>query len=326
VSASRVLPLPRRVGPESPAFPGFDVPVPAGGYRWWYVDALSDDGCRGLTLIAFIGSVFSPFYATARRAGPAEPREFCAINVALYGSPRRWTLTERGAASLRATATRLDIGPNSLEWNGTALVARFDERSTPWGAPLRGEVRVLPSAVTGRELRLAEAGDHRWWPMAPGSRVEVRLTAPELSWSGTGYLDGNRGSAPLEDAFRGWSWSRADGPGGTRIHYDLAARDGTPTELAVLVDRSGAIHEADRPPLAPLPATPLWRIPRATRSEDGNARVLRTLEDTPFYARSVVRARILGDEVTAMHESLCLDRFARRWVQHLIPYRMRRRP
>ena len=33
------------------------------GYVWWYVDALSDDGRQGLTIIAFIGSVFSPYYA-----------------------------------------------------------------------------------------------------------------------------------------------------------------------------------------------------------------------------------------------------------------------
>ncbi|NBO88372.1 MAG: carotenoid 1,2-hydratase, partial [Betaproteobacteria bacterium] len=34
--------------------------VPSGGYLWWYVDAMSDDGQFGLTLIAFVGSVFSP--------------------------------------------------------------------------------------------------------------------------------------------------------------------------------------------------------------------------------------------------------------------------
>ena len=27
----------------------------------WYVDAISDDGRHGLTIIAFIGSVFSPY-------------------------------------------------------------------------------------------------------------------------------------------------------------------------------------------------------------------------------------------------------------------------
>ncbi len=51
--------------------PRFDAPVPAGGYAWWYVDALSDDGAHGLTIIAFIGSVFSPFYAWSRRGGRA---------------------------------------------------------------------------------------------------------------------------------------------------------------------------------------------------------------------------------------------------------------
>src|SRR5579883_2096516 len=43
----------------------FDGPVPDGGYVWWYLDALSDDGVFGLTAIAFLGSVFSPYYAWA---------------------------------------------------------------------------------------------------------------------------------------------------------------------------------------------------------------------------------------------------------------------
>ena len=48
----------------------FDTPVAPGGYAWWYIDALSDDGRCGLTIIAFIGSVFSPYYALARRRAP----------------------------------------------------------------------------------------------------------------------------------------------------------------------------------------------------------------------------------------------------------------
>ena len=32
--------------------PRFDRPVPSGGYAWWYIDALSEDGAHGLTLIA----------------------------------------------------------------------------------------------------------------------------------------------------------------------------------------------------------------------------------------------------------------------------------
>ena len=66
--------------------PGYDLAVAPDGYAWWYLDALSDDGASGITVIAFIGSVFSPYYALARRRrhgrGGADPLAHCAINVA----------------------------------------------------------------------------------------------------------------------------------------------------------------------------------------------------------------------------------------------------
>ena len=43
------------------AGPRFDRRVGHDGYVWWYVDAFSEDRAYGLTLIAFIGSVFSPY-------------------------------------------------------------------------------------------------------------------------------------------------------------------------------------------------------------------------------------------------------------------------
>ncbi|MEO0034874.1 MAG: hydroxyneurosporene dehydrogenase CrtC, partial [Pseudomonadota bacterium] len=67
------LPCGRRFAqPRPDAFndrggPRFDLPVPASGYAWWYIDAISDDGRHALTLIFFLGSVFSPYYAWARR-------------------------------------------------------------------------------------------------------------------------------------------------------------------------------------------------------------------------------------------------------------------
>ena len=60
------------------------------GYAWWYVDALSDDGAHALTIIAFIGSVFSPYYAWARQRGRGDPENHVAVNVALYGTPGKW--------------------------------------------------------------------------------------------------------------------------------------------------------------------------------------------------------------------------------------------
>ena len=52
--------------------------------------------------------------------------------------------------------------------------------------------------------------------------------------------------------------------------------------------------------------------------------VLKTLEDAPFYARSVISAKLLGEPVTLMHESLSLDRFKMPIVQAMLPFRMPR--
>jgi carotenoid 1,2-hydratase len=65
---------------------------------------------------------------------------------------------------------------------------------------------------------------------------------------------------------------------------------------------------------------------RGTRSEGGaGGRIVKTLEDTPFYARSIVASRVAGRPVTAMHESLSLERFALPVVQFMLPFRMPRR-
>jgi len=94
--------------------------------------------------------------------------------------------------------------------------------------------------------------------------------------------------------------------------------------LALRFDDQGR-HEYFSPPAGtPLPTTG-WRIERLTRSEDsGIAAVLHTLEDTPFYARSIVETQLLGERRVSMHESLSLDRFRSLWVQAMLPFRMPR--
>ena len=79
---------------------------------------LSDDGRAGLTIIAFIGSVFSPYYAFARRRGAADPEQFCALNVALYGPGGRWAMTERSKRHVTRQPDRFAVGPSAL--TGTA--------------------------------------------------------------------------------------------------------------------------------------------------------------------------------------------------------------
>lgn len=250
------------------------------------------------------------------------------MNVALYGAPKRWAMTERGRGSLRQAESSLRIGPSSLEWDGTALTARIDEVTAPVPSRLRGVVRVRPEGVNGRGFDLDAPGRHRWRPIAPAARVEVELERPDLRWSGPGYLDTNWGSKPMERAFTTWNWSRAPlRDGGAAVLYEVVARDGDRApSIAIRSDRFGAVEAIEPPPPAPLPPTPLWRVGRATRADAGHAPAVRQrLEDAPFYSRSVISTRLLGEDIpAAVHESLSLDRFAAPWVQAMLPFRMPR--
>ena len=286
---------------------------------------MSDDGADGITLIGFVGSVFSPYYAWARRRGPAEPENHCALNVALYGAQGgRWAMTERGRAAVSRSATRLKIGPSAMAWDGSALVIRIDEITAPWPSRLHGTVRVRPLVENSRVFALDAAGRHRWQPIAPLARVEVTLDRPARRWSGTGYFDTNDGDAPLEADFSRWDWCRAAHPDGATVLYNTFRRDGGTAALALSFAAGRDVEERDPPPVAMLPAT-RWGVGRQTRADAGHAaRVARTLTDAPFYARSVVETRLFGRDVTALHESLSLDRFRKPWVQMMLPFRMPR--
>ena len=153
----------------------------------------------------------------------------------------------------------------------------------------------------------------------------MALEQPGTSWSGPAYFDMNTGDLPLETAFRTWTWSRSTSAKGTAVLYDVERRDGSRRALSLAFEPSGAV--SDLPPLAEasLPAT-LWRMRRTTRADPGHTpSVIRTLEDAPFYARSVLAARIADTPVVAVHESLSLDRFRLPLVQAMLPFRMPRR-
>ncbi len=307
-------------------FPAFDTSVPVDGYRWWYLDAVSDDGKHAITLIAFVGSVFSPYYAHARARRRGEPSDHCAVNIAVYGPGARWAMTERGRARLARSSERLAVGPSQLTWDGHALTAELAEVAAPLPRRVRGRVRAVPTALTGAGFALDGDRRHWWLPVAPTATVEVELDEPSLHWRGAGYIDANAGDEPLEAGFVRWDWSRADlgGDAGAVVVYDPEPRRGSAETLALRFDPDGKTHTLHAPPLTHLPRTG-WRVDRRTRADEARAAVVETLEDTPFYARSLVRQHLAGRDVLAVHESLSLERFRAPWVRLLLPFRMPRR-
>ncbi len=303
--------------------PAFTATPPAGGYVWWYVDAISDDGREALTLIAFVGSVFSPYYAWR---GWRDPQEHCALNVALYAANfRRWAMTERGRADVRRDEGSYTIARSRVAWEDDALVYDIDEPTSPFPGRLQGKVRVRPVTMFDTVHRLDAAGRHLWRPIAPIARAEIAMTRPEWRWRGHAYLDANTGAEPLEKGFARWDWSRAHGrDGAAAILYDADRRDGGATSFALRFSPTGAVETFEPPPFASLPRG-FWGAPRRTRADAEGARLVRALEDTPFYTRSLITTRLAGATTLAVHESLSLDRFANPIVRRMLPVRMPRR-
>lgn len=274
-------------------------------------------------MIAFVGSVFSPYYRYARRSGAADPEHFCAINVALYSrGAARWTMTERAAGRLARTRDTFVLGPSALHWEDDTLVIDIEERGFPIIAPVRGQLRVTPLSSPGRIFDLDDEGRHRWRPIAPLAHVEVAMREPALSWRGSAYVDHNHGGEPIERGFSAWDWSRSDAGDAAYVFYDMQPRDGAARGLALRFDTRGDVEQIEPPPRRRL-RNSLWQVARHTRSLD-EPKVTRTLVDAPFYARSLVQSRVEGRSLLAMHESLALNRLTSPVVQAMLPFKMPR--
>lgn len=250
--------------------------------------------------------------------------------MALYGPRGRvWCLTDRAIAAGDCAESSVVLGRSRVAWERGSLVVDVDERTAPFGGlfgrPVRGRITLHPTSSPLAVAPLDEAGAHLWWPVAPRARVEVALSEPDVRFAGEGYHDANAGPEPLEAAFRRWTWSRAHAPDGrTLLVYDVELAGGARRSRRIAADPRGREVDLARTTDADVGRT-LWRLSRvAARDEGARATLRRTLEDTPFYARSLVDTTLGGARVVAMHEELSLERLGARWTQHLLSYRMGR--
>lgn len=274
-------------------------------------------------------------WRAAGRGNQADPLDHCCINVALYGlGPRRgfkrWTMTERGKRHVGRSDREFVVGPSQLRWNGQSLLIDLCEVGAPVPHRVVGQVVVHPDWLSPARFALDEHARHHWGPIAPMARVEVRMQHPALSWQGHAYLDSNCGSEPLnkpvEPAFSEWDWSRTALPGERcAVVYDVRQsgqnNTGADRLLALQFHRDG-VEPFEAPGRHPLPRTG-WRVRRAMRADEGPT-VVQTLEDTPFYSRSVLQTTLQGHAGLTMHESLSVPRLTSWLVQSMLPWKMPR--
>lgn len=265
------------------------------------------------------GNPFSPAYFAARHAGAARARDFSAVNVAIYGpNGKHWSLREGTMDDDCVYRDGIVLGRSSLCWERDALVVRIDQRTTPLQRPLVGTIRFMPGRTHASPRTLDAAGRHEWCPIAPSGRVEVHMKEPGLSFRGSGYHDANRGDEGLEEGFRSWTWARATS--GARTNVDYVAEDvfGNERKIHIGFDDDGALFDRLPPPRVGL-SKALWGVSREAFGARAPDHVV-TLEDGPFYARSLLRT---GDS-HAVHETLDAQRLRRGWVRFLTPFRMGR--
>ena len=300
----------------------FDYTPPKGGYAWWYVDGVSADGAHAIVIIIFVGSVFSPYYAWSKTQDPAN---HCAINLALYGQPQRWSMTERGQADTERTRTTYQTGNSAVRFTRDGLEIDFNEISTPWLQRVRGTVRVTLPYLNAQAFQLDPNARHFWSPACSHAHISVDFDNPDLSWQGSSYVDSNYGLEPVTEGFDFWDWSRSPLQNGdTLIRYVTDPVGAAQRDLHVRISPEGVVDPAASTQLADLPPTRIWRIPRRTGAIDGaEPKIARTLEDTPFYSRSILT---YSDAASghATHETLSCHRLRSPIVKALLPFRMPR--
>ncbi len=235
-------------------------------------------------------------------------------------------MTERGRASCNRSAREFNIGPSRVHWDGQALVFDIDEWSVPLPRRVRGQVRVHPQGLCNFVTNLDADAMHRWGPIAPCARVEVDLQQPGARWAGAAYMDSNEGDEPVDRGFREWDWSRAVlRDASTAVVYDVRSVTGAERVIAQRFAPDGSSSAFVPPPRQRLPRSK-WGLPRNQRSDAAvPASVVQTLEDTPFYVRSVLSSGLLGEQVTSVHETLDLPRVVSLPVRLMLPWRMPRR-
>jgi carotenoid 1,2-hydratase len=286
---------------------------------------VSDDRRASLVVIALLGNPFSPRYARAReQTGGARALDHSAMNVSVDApGVSRWSLTERSGAAVVRERDAVAIGPSAMRRTGDgSIVVDIDERSAPFRSRIRGRVTLRPRLVHASTVALDGSGAHLWSPRIPLADVEVSLTEPRLFFAGTGYLDENAGDEPLETAFSQWSWSRMATRHEVEIAYDVTLRNGRVLTHGMSLGRRAAVPREHRDAVD-LGRTCFGLSRKASVRRGRSCRVVRTLEDGPFYARSLIEGAIDETLACGVHETVSLDRFTSRWVRFLLPFRMR---
>lgn len=326
-----------------------------GGFTWFYVDLVDDDG-RGATLIWSWGLPFLPGYARASRVGrPQLPIDRPSVNLVVYGDGRErfYLLSElsREQCSWSDDGRSWRMGGCSFQWidtpgRGGAAPIRTLQADLDLALPTGGRAtgKLLLSGALRRDapdfhgIGPTDAGcTHTWTPMIAASRGALELNTPDgdLRVEGRGYHDRNSAHQPLHGlGIQNWWWGRIAMPGRDLIFYRLtpSSPGAPPQDVVVEFAADGTCRAPARAELQPSRMSrSTWglRWPRVATFEDPDGRPVHVetvarLDNGPFYQRYMLRGRCGDEEGHGIGENLVPDRVDSDLLRPLVRMRVHR--
>ncbi len=323
----------------------------AGGYEWWYFDALSDDGRDCLVVIFLVGFIFSPAYNRAvdkhlrDKTQPApRPADYPAIAITLYrdGRPLYRAINQFTAADFSADPARpaCRIGDSHFYLDGMRYALELN-------ATLRGGKRLAGSfsweIVQSSKLKAQSSkppsDSHAWNLVAPRCRVKGELRVndrPALTFAGNGYHDHNHDSRWLPESVAAWEWGRAHfADETTAVYYRYRARGATEADCYLFLETKDGLQTHPARLVAGRGKQHYFglRYPRELTVETENARLKitqrRVLDGSFFYLRCQDTATLeLNDgakqTAPAITEQLAPQALRYRWLDWLVNMRIGR--
>lgn len=198
-----------------------DSALPPGapdGFGWWYADLMDEAGDGAVLIWGFA----MPFF---RRERPGAAEDFPFLNLAIYqgGACTFYHLQDLRPDEIARTETGWRFGRSTLSSHrtGDRWALRADlELPVPGDTnPVHARLTLDGAATWGGP---AEAGPHRWAPLACGpAAVEVHQGDQALATiAGRGYHDRNDSDVPLGTlGIREWAWGRLARPDHDLVHY-----------------------------------------------------------------------------------------------------------
>lgn len=308
-----------------------------GGFAWWYVDLVDDDG-NGAVLIWFYGL---PFLPGARLNPPPSARP--GINLVTYeaGRPTGYVLQQ--------------LAPEDVDWTPGSTTWRFADsrlRADVDGDRVRLEGSldiVLPSPggrwrgelyVEGPRCRFDgptdDAGEHGWSPFTCFAQGSLSMRAPgraPFHLEGRAYFDTNASERPLHDlGIADWRWGRYAFDDHELIYYLVwPEREDTPDiQLLLRVEPNGKVVSHVRPRCELLlPRRNVYGLtfPRELRllSDDGADVTIRhrhVVDEGPFYLRFISEAEEAGGKrAVGVAERVVPSRVDRPWQRPFVKMR-----